>query len=97
MNEYGTAGMLVFFLVSLPLAGWLGAVLTRDGRPLGIFVDRYFRVLVLGLLVVIMALRQAGKGQDWPWVKGVELASFYLLAMLFMPMLRRLQSRKRSR
>jgi hypothetical protein len=91
LSEFGKAGLLFLGLVVLPVAAWVGAVLTRDGKPLGVFVDRWFRWLVIGLVVVHFFTGVGGAIREAGWAGPVDFAALVLLAMLFVPMLRRLQ------
>ena len=93
MNTFGTTARIVIVLVSMPLAVWLGAVLTREGRPLARMVDRHFRLLVVGLLVMKMCVSLMANDLNARTGQFLELTAIYLMAMLFVPMLRRLQGR----
>jgi len=93
MSQFGLAAQIAMVLVSFPAAAWLGAVLTRPGRKMAATVERHFRALVIGLIL----LKLAGSLVSGTSLKSaglvIELAAIYLLAMLFVPMLRRLQAR----
>lgn len=91
MSTLGTSATLVIAIVSIPLAAWLGAVLTREGRPLARIVDGHFRPLVFGLLVLKMCVSFMANEMNARTGQILELTTTYLLAMLFVPMLRRLQ------
>ncbi|MFO7653559.1 MAG: hypothetical protein R6X25_07020 [Candidatus Krumholzibacteriia bacterium] len=82
---------LAIVLTGFPLAAWLGAILTREGRPLARVVERHFRFLVIGLFVFNLCLSLLADEQNVPAARILELTVFYLLVMLFVPMLRRLQ------
>ena len=91
MSNIGTGFMITLILVSVPLAVWIGAVLTREGRPLAGLIDRHFRILVVGLLVAKAIVSILTNDQNARIAHVFELAIIYLFAMLFVPMLRRLQ------
>jgi hypothetical protein len=91
MVEFGKAGLVFGLLVALPLAVWVGAMLTREGMPLGRFVDRWFRPLVVVLAVGHLLFGVNGPWDDFVGADMIYWLTFLLLAMLFMPMLRRLQ------
>jgi hypothetical protein len=57
MVEFGKAGLVFGLLVALPLAVWVGAMLTREGTPPGRFVDRWFRPLAMAMLFMPMLRR----------------------------------------
>lgn len=97
MAEFGKAGLLFAALVVLPLAVWLGAVLTREGKPLGDFVAHRFRWLVIGLMLVHLAVGTGGPLVAQGWADTLDAVALVLLAMLFMPMLRRLQASTQRR
>ena len=88
MDRFGLAAMLTIGLSGMFVAAWLGAVLTREGRPLGRLVERRFRVIVISLVVAHLA---CGYFDHFAWVDAVDAVLMILLAMMFMPMLRRLQ------
>ena len=91
MSDIGTGVKITLVLVSVPLAAWLGAVLTREGRPLAGLVERHFRILVVGLLVAKLIVSMVTNDQNARIAHVFELAIICLFAMLFVPMLRRLQ------
>ena len=91
LAKFWEAAGLFVVLVSFPLFAWLGAVLIREGRPLAQWVFRRFRLLAIGLLVANVVFGQFDQGQRFTWATFGFLISAYLLAMLFVPMLRRLQ------
>ena len=97
LTKFGEATSLFVVLVSFPLFVWLGAVLTREGRPLAQFVFRKFRPLVIGLVVANVVFGQFDPGKGFTWATAGFLLSVYLLAMLFLPMLRRLQRSTENR
>lgn len=84
----GTAVLLSLAIGGVFLFAWLGAVLTREDRPLGRFVARRFRFLVIGAVAVHLA---TGFWEETALTEFLNSAATLLLAMMFVPMLRRLQ------
>ncbi len=93
MQGIDTALVVFAAIVSFPLAVWLGAALTRQGRLLHQIAARHFRLAVVGLVVLHVAGRVLESATRPGLGTGVEMTATYLLAMLFVPMLRRLQGR----
>ncbi len=91
--KLGQAGALVLGLMSIPFAVWFGAVLTREGRPFSGFVRLYFRPLVIGFALFNFMAREFARRSTFGAADFVCMVSFYLMAMMFMPMLRRLQNK----
>ena len=92
MGNVNAALTALLFLAGIPLVAWAGGILTRPGRPLGGLVARHFRALVVGLVVLNVGGRVYASLVSSGPSRGVEVASVYILAALFVPMLRRLQS-----
>jgi hypothetical protein len=93
MGALGLGLKITILIVSIPLAAWLGAVLTHEGRPLARVVERHFRFLVVGLVLFKLCVSLLANGQNVRTARIFEFAAIYLLAMLFVPMLRRLRHR----
>ncbi|MFN2369996.1 MAG: hypothetical protein ABR506_02455, partial [Candidatus Krumholzibacteriia bacterium] len=85
LKEFGTAAALIMMLSSFFLAAWLGAVLTRPGRPLHGFVTRRLKPLVLGLFVLHLAIDQWADRGGGALAHGVDQTVLLLLVMLFVP------------
>ncbi len=88
MNDFGMAAMLTIGLSGIFIAAWLGAVLTREGRPLGRLVEGRFRLIVVSLVVLHLVCDYYN---HIGWVDAVDAVMMILLAMMFVPMLRRFQ------
>lgn len=95
LEDFGTAAALIVMLSSFFLVAWLGAVLTRPGRPLHRFVTRWFRPLGLGLIVLHLAADLWADRSGSSLARGVDWGVLLLLLMLFVPLLRHLEPRRR--
>ena len=91
LANFGEATSLFVVLVSFLFFAWLGGALTREGWPLAHLVLRRFRPLAIGLILANVVFGQFDQGQGFTWATVGFLISAYLLTMLFVPMLRRLQ------
>lgn len=95
LKDFGTAAALIALLAGFFLAAWLGAVLTRPGRPLHGFVTRRLKPLAMGLFVLHLVADQWADRGGGGLAHGVDQAVLLLLVMLFVPLLRRLEPRPR--
>ena len=98
MQDTIFSAKLIVFIVSLPLAVWLGAILTRSGGTVDRFVARHVKWLMLGsvVLLVVSGSLHRNLGSD-VWF-AIYVVSLYMCAMLIMPVLRLLPARSdRSR
>ena len=84
------AGVLILGLSSFFIMAWLGAFLTREGRPLAPVVAKHFRLIVIGLVVIHFVCSGAGNPG---WVGVVDAVASLLLMAMFVPLLRRFQKK----
>jgi hypothetical protein len=78
MNNIDTGFMITLILASVSLAAWIGAVLTREDRPLAGLVERHLRVLVVGPLVTKAVVSILANDQNARIAHVLELAIIYL-------------------
>ena len=86
MKDFGTATLLFFGLSSIFILAWLGAFLTREGRPLAGVVKRHLRAIVVGLVVVHLA---SDFYDHIVWVDRLDFLVMMLFALMFVPMVKR--------
>lgn len=97
LEQFGLATILILGLGSFFLAALLGAVLTRPGAPLEALVVNHFRVTVLVLFIANLGFRNFGDRLPGHGQSIGVISTTLMFAMLFVPMLRRLQGKTENR
>ena len=93
MHDLGVVARIVIVIGGFPVAVWLGALLTREGRPLARVVERHGRVMAAGLILLNMCVNLLKNEQNARVATALELGTIYLLAAGFVPLMRGLQRR----
>lgn len=82
---------LLLVLVCIPLAALLGGILTKEGKPLGRFVARYFRWVCGTIWLSVVIAQVVDRRLDSSLTGSLRLVAWGLCAAMFMPTLRHLE------
>ena len=91
VENYNAVAMVVFLVVSLPFAAWLGAKLMREGGPLHALASRHFRVSIVVVAIGCLAASSFNRNSDLMVADVLHFGMALLAAMMFMPVVWRAQ------